>query len=61
MPLTKYKAAVVTSEPGWFDLEAGVQKTIDFINEAGQADSKLIAFPEVCKLHRFLHLLAFQK
>ncbi|KAK7965745.1 uncharacterized protein PG986_000022 [Apiospora aurea] len=47
MPLTKYKAAAVTSEPGWFDLEGGVQKTIRFINEAGQAGCKLVAFPEV--------------
>lgn len=47
MPITQYKAAAVTSEPCWFDLEAGVQKTISFINEAGQAGSKLIAFPEV--------------
>ena len=38
----------VTSEPGWFDLEGGVQKTINFINEAGQAGAKLVAFPEVC-------------
>ncbi|KAF6795904.1 cyanide hydratase [Colletotrichum sojae] len=49
MPITKYKAAAVTSEPAWFDLEAGVQKTINFINEAGQAGCKLVAFPEVCK------------
>ncbi|CRK12230.1 hypothetical protein BN1723_017273, partial [Verticillium longisporum] len=47
MPITKYKAAAVTSEPRWFDLEAGVQKTINFINEAGQAGCKLVAFPEV--------------
>lgn len=47
MPLTKYKAAAVTSEPCWFDLEAGIQKTIAFINEAGEAGCKLIAFPEV--------------
>uniref|UniRef100_L2FZ03 Cyanide hydratase n=1 Tax=Colletotrichum fructicola (strain Nara gc5) TaxID=1213859 RepID=L2FZ03_COLFN len=47
MPITKYKAAAVTSEPGWFDLEGGVQKTINFINEAGQAGCKLVAFPEV--------------
>ncbi|KAI6379382.1 hypothetical protein MCOR25_001971 [Pyricularia grisea] len=47
MSITKYKAAAVTSEPGWFDLEAGVQKTINFINEAGQAGAKLVAFPEV--------------
>ena len=48
MPITKYKAAAVTSEPVWFDLEGGVQKTINFINEAGQAGCKLVAFPEVC-------------
>ncbi|KAK3351874.1 cyanide hydratase [Neurospora tetraspora] len=47
MVLTKYKAAAVTSEPCWFDLEGGVRKTIDFINEAGQAGCKLVAFPEV--------------
>ncbi|RMZ68859.1 cyanide hydratase [Pyrenophora seminiperda CCB06] len=47
MVLTKYKAAAVTSEPCWFNLAAGVQKTIDFINEAGAAGCKLVAFPEV--------------
>ncbi|KAK7739735.1 hypothetical protein SLS53_005705 [Cytospora paraplurivora] len=47
MPITKYKAAVVTSEASWFDREAGVQKTINFINEAGAAGAKIIAFPEV--------------
>lgn len=47
MPLTKYKAAAVTSEPCWFDLEGGVQKTIAFIKEAAKAGCKLIAFPEV--------------
>ncbi|POS74782.1 cyanide hydratase [Diaporthe helianthi] len=47
MPITKYKAAAVTSEPAWFDLEACVQKTVNFINEAGEAGCKLVAFPEV--------------
>jgi cyanide hydratase len=47
MVITKYKAAAVTSEPCWNNLEAGVQKTIDFINEAGKAGCKLVAFPEV--------------
>lgn len=47
MPITKYKAAAVTSEPGWFDREAGVQKTINFIVEAAEAGCKLVAFPEV--------------
>ena len=36
----------------WFDLEAGVQKTINFISEAGEKGCKLIGFPEVCKLTR---------
>ena len=31
-----------------FDLELGVQKTIHWINEAGKAGCKLVAFPEVC-------------
>ena len=46
--IKKYKAAAVTAEPGWFDLEASVQKTIYWINEAGKAGCKLLAFPEVC-------------
>ena len=46
--IKKYKAAAVTAEPGWFDLEASVQKTIYWINEAGKAGCKLVAFPEVC-------------
>jgi hypothetical protein len=52
MPTTilKYKAAAVQSEPGWFDLEKSVQKTIDLINEAGDKGCKLIAFPETCML-----------
>jgi cyanide hydratase len=47
--LNKYKAAVVQAEPGWFDLELSVEKTIHWINEAGKAGCKLIAFPEMCK------------
>jgi hypothetical protein len=46
--VTKYKVAAVQSEPGWFNLEKSVQKTIDLINEAGQKGVKLIAFPETC-------------
>lgn len=45
--ITKYKATAVTTEPGWFDLELGVQKTIHWINEAGKAGCKLVGFPEV--------------
>jgi len=43
----KYKAAAVQAEPGWFNLEESVQKTIHWINEAGKAGCKLVAFPEV--------------
>lgn len=46
--LKKYKAAAVNAEPGWFDLEESVRRTIHWINEAGQAGCKLIAFPELC-------------
>ena len=49
--LKKYKAAAVQAEPGWFNLEESVQKTINWIKEAGEAGCKLVAFPEVCKLH----------
>lgn len=46
--ITKYKAAAVQAEPGWFNLEKSVQKTVDLINEAGEKGCKLIAFPETC-------------
>lgn len=46
--LKKYKAAAVNAEPGWFDLEESVRRTIHWIDEAGQAGCKLIAFPELC-------------
>lgn len=51
MPATirKYKAACVQAEPGWFDLEKCVKKTVSLILEAGEKGCKLIAFPEVCK------------
>ena len=46
--LKKYKAAAVNAEPGWFDLEESVRRTIHWIDEAGKAGCKLIAFPELC-------------
>lgn len=46
--LKKYKAAAVNAEPGWFDLQEAVARTIHWINEAGQNGCKLIAFPELC-------------
>lgn len=47
--LKKYKAAAVNAEPGWFDLEESVRRTIHWINEAGENGCKLIAFPELCQ------------
>lgn len=48
MPATirKYKAACVQAEPGWFNLEKSVKRTIELITEAGEKGCKLIAFPE---------------
>lgn len=46
--LKKYKAAAVNAEPGWFDLQESVARTIHWINEAGRNGCKLIAFPELC-------------
>lgn len=48
--IPKYKVACVQSEPGWFDLEKSIQKTINLITEAGDKGCKLIAFPETCQL-----------
>jgi nitrilase len=42
----KFKAAVVQAAPAFLDLDAGVDKAVGFINEAGQAGAHLIAFPE---------------
>ena len=48
--LKKYKAAAVNAEPGWFNLEESVRRTIHWIDEAGKAGCKMIAFPELCTL-----------
>lgn len=47
--LKKYKAAAVNAEPGWFDLQESVRRTIHWIDEAGKNGCKLIAFPELCE------------
>jgi cyanide hydratase len=47
--IRQYKAAVVQSEPGWFDLQRSVQMTVDLILEAGEKGCMLIAFPEICE------------
>jgi aliphatic nitrilase len=48
MPLQhpNYKVAVVQAAPAFLDLEAGVDKTVAFIEEASAAGARLIAFPE---------------
>lgn len=46
--LKKYKAAAVNAEPGWFNLEESVRRTIHWIDEAGKAGCNMIAFPELC-------------
>ncbi|KAL0570058.1 hypothetical protein V5O48_011900 [Marasmius crinis-equi] len=43
----KFKVAAVQAEPVWLDLQGGVAKTIDIINEAATAGAKIIGFPEV--------------
>lgn len=50
MPATirRYKAACVQAEPGWFNLQKSVDKTVALILEAGEKGCKLIAFPELC-------------
>lgn len=55
MPATirRYRAACVQAEPGWFNLEKSVQKTVDLIREAGDKQCKLIGFPEACECCRW--------
>ncbi|KAJ8092900.1 hypothetical protein PM082_023534 [Marasmius tenuissimus] len=43
----KFKVAAVQAEPVWLDLQGGVNKTIDIINEAAAEGAKIIGFPEV--------------
>jgi nitrilase len=44
--LTKYKVAAVQAAPVFLDLEGGVNKAIQFIEEAAANGAKLIGFPE---------------
>lgn len=43
---SKIKIAVTQHEPAWLDLEQGVQKTIQIIEEAAKAGAKLVSFSE---------------
>ncbi|KAK7062813.1 hypothetical protein VNI00_000306 [Paramarasmius palmivorus] len=40
------KVAAVQAEPAWFDLEAGIDKTISIIKEAAANGARLVGFPE---------------
>ncbi|MEM1051747.1 MAG: carbon-nitrogen hydrolase family protein [Pseudomonadota bacterium] len=46
MTITAYKTACVQAAPEYFDMQAGVAKTIRLIEEAAGEGAKLIAFPE---------------
>jgi aliphatic nitrilase len=43
----KYKVAAVQAAPAFLDLDASVDKTIAYIDEAAAAGAKLVAFPEL--------------
>ncbi|KAI1246980.1 hypothetical protein MGN70_010865 [Eutypa lata] len=47
MSIRQWKAAISQAEPCWFDLEAGVERTISLIAEAASNGASLIAFSEV--------------
>jgi nitrilase len=42
----KYKVAVVQAAPVWMDLDATIDKTVQYIRQAAKAGARLIAFPE---------------
>lgn len=43
----KYKVAAVQAAPAFLDLDASVDKTIAYIEEAAASGAKLVAFPEL--------------
>lgn len=42
----KFKVAAVQAAPSFLDLDAGVERAVGYIDEAGRAGARLIAFPE---------------
>jgi nitrilase len=46
MSIRQYKVAVSQAEPCWFNLAAGVRKTVKLIEEAAVNGAALIAFSE---------------
>jgi cyanide hydratase len=47
MSIRQWKAAISQAEPCWFDVQAGVEKTIKLMKEASANGASLIAFSEV--------------
>lgn len=47
MSIRQWKAAISQAEPCWFDIQAGVEKTIKLMREASNNGAALIAFSEV--------------
>jgi aliphatic nitrilase len=41
------KVAAVQAEPAWLDVEAGIDKSIGYIEEAARNGAELVAFPEL--------------
>ncbi|CAK7232021.1 hypothetical protein SCUCBS95973_008121 [Sporothrix curviconia] len=44
---TKARIAAVQAEPAWNDLQAGVNKVIAIVKEAGEKGANVVGFPEV--------------
>jgi len=45
--MSKVRVGAVQAEPGWFDLEESVEKTISLINQASEQGVNVLGFPEV--------------
>lgn len=45
--MTTLRVGAVQAEPAWLDIDAGTQKTVDLIAEAGAQGVDILAFPEV--------------
>lgn len=43
----KVRVAAVQAEPAWNDLEAGIEKVISVLGDAGKKGANIIGFPEV--------------
>ena len=43
----KIKVGAVQAEPGWLDLQASVDKSINWIEDAGKKGVNVLGFPEV--------------